>query len=144
MCSIYGLTKLKNVVDVRYQLFKRHYAPKDENDPLTKIKGANPSSMPPRLRVLINKIKRANYVARLWRRADRRSPVSSLPDGHSWELRDGAYHLNWFDGEQVPRSVSKLLDGEVLHPDDVDDDDEDDDRDIEDSVEYSSDDDNKL
>ncbi len=145
VCALYGLPKMTKVDDVRYQLFKRHYAPKDDNDPMAKIKGANPSSMPPCFKVLTNKMKRANYVAALWRRADRRSPVSYLPDGHGWELRDGAYHLNWFDGGQVPRSVSQLLDDEVLELDD-DEDDEDQGRDIDDhgDSDDSSDDDNTI
>ena len=68
VCTMYGKTKMKNVDEVRHAMFQQHYAPKNDKDPLQKIKGINPSSMPPCHQVLMNKIKRANYVAALWKR----------------------------------------------------------------------------
>ena len=41
----------------------------DDNLDLDKLKTLDPGSMPPCERVLISKIKRANFVARLWKQA---------------------------------------------------------------------------
>ena len=65
MCSL-GLSKgNKNVDNVRYIM----YAPKADHDPLDKIKELNQSIMPPCHKVPEYKIKRANFVAAIWKRA---------------------------------------------------------------------------
>ena len=73
--------------------------------------------------LLLNKVKGANCVAAMWKRADRRSPASYSPDGHGWNLRDGSYDLAGYDGEQVPRNLSQLLDSNIQAPDAADDED---------------------
>ena len=47
LCVMYGKANLNKVDDVRYAYFQQNYAPKRNDDPLEKIKGMNPSSMPP-------------------------------------------------------------------------------------------------
>ena len=85
---------MKNVDEVRHAMFQQHYAPKNDKDPLQKIKGINPSSMPPCHQVLMNKIKRANYVAALWKRATKQTPSTFSPNGNGWELKDDHIILN--------------------------------------------------
>ncbi len=55
VCALYGRPKMTKVDDVRYALFEQSYAPSDNTDPLQKIKGINPSSMPPCYKVLQKK-----------------------------------------------------------------------------------------
>jgi hypothetical protein len=43
--------------------------------PLTKIKEINCASLPPCTNTLASHIKRANYVARIWKRADLEDPT---------------------------------------------------------------------
>ena len=82
VCTMYGKTKMKNVDEVRHAMFQQHYAPKNDKDPLQKIKGINPSSMPPCHQVLMNKIKRANYGRELQNRHHRHSAQTEM-DGNS-------------------------------------------------------------
>jgi len=111
VCSLYGKHNLLSVDTARYVMFQHTYAPRQLGDPLEKIKGVNPSSMPPCRSVLIKKIKRANYVASLWKKAARQDPSSlcGQPCQHGWILVDGSYAIDWFDGDQMPRHISQIL-----------------------------------
>ena len=109
VCALYGKRHMSNVDDVRYAFFQQHYAPKTKDDPLQKIKGVNPSSMPPCRAVLVNKILRTNYVTSVWKNASLPNPCVVKPEGHGWVLIDGRYHIKWFDGEQVPQSICQVL-----------------------------------
>ena len=121
VCTMYGKTKMKNVDEVRHAMFQQHYAPKNDKDPLQKIKGINPSSMPPCHQVLMNKIKRANYVAALWKSATKQTPSTFSPNGNGWELKDGSYHIKWHDGDQLPHSICDMLQNDEEADDDDDD-----------------------
>ena len=109
VCALYGKSHMENVDDVRYAFFQQRYAPKKNDDPFEKIKGVNPSSMLPCNAVLVNKIKRSNYVAYVWTKATIVNPCSERPEGHGWILMDGHYHIKWFDCDQVPRSICQVL-----------------------------------
>ena len=109
VCALYGKPKMTNVDDVRYSMFQQFYAPKRHGDPLEKIKGINPSSMPPCHAVLINKIKRVNYVATIWKNAALPEPCVVQPEGNGWVRENGLYQIKWFDGDMVPQSICQVL-----------------------------------
>ena len=44
MCALYGRPRILNVNDVRYEMSQQHVGPKNVNDPIGKLKEANPSS----------------------------------------------------------------------------------------------------
>ena len=93
VCALYGYPKEVNVDNVRYLMFQQKYAPKADHDPLDKIKGLNPSVMPPCHAVLECKIKRANFVAVMWKRAASPSPITYRLEGNGWILKDGKYQI---------------------------------------------------
>ena len=66
--------------------------------------------MPPCQIVLLNKIRRANFVSYLWKRA--RLHVSSLlkAEAHGWQVKDSFYTINWYDGQQLPQYLADILD----------------------------------
>jgi len=121
VCELYGYQDQVNVDTVRHLIFQAKCAPKDDSDPLNKIKGLNPSAMPPCRQVLLNKVKRANFVAAMWKKARTRSPVTYSPIGNGWCLVTGKYHIQWYDGDHVPQSLSAVLDSDALDDDDNDD-----------------------
>ena len=47
VCNMYSKPKLTSVNKARQVLFNHYFAPKNESQPLYKIKGTNPSSLPP-------------------------------------------------------------------------------------------------
>jgi hypothetical protein len=116
VCILYGRKNLKKVDNARFAMFLQNYAPKKIEDPMAKIKGINPSSMPPCKAVLANKIKRANYVASVWKNAGLVQPCTLSPEESGWILDDGSYKIKWFDGDQLPKSLCEILNLERLQP----------------------------
>ena len=109
VCALYDMPKLSSVDDARFASFQHKYVHKKGTRPLEKIKGINPSSMPPCGTVLANKIQRINYVAHLWKRA--RLPVGCIlkAEDHGWKLNGSSYSMNWYDGEQPPQNVADII-----------------------------------
>lgn len=68
VCRLYGL-RTSDINEARYKIFLRICGGKKAN-PLSKLKKLNCASLPPCEKVLTNHLKRTNYVARLWKRAD--------------------------------------------------------------------------
>ena len=114
VCALYGYPDQTNVNTVRHVMFQEKYAPKEGDDPLNKIKGLNPSAMPPCQRSLLNKIKRANFVASMWKKACTSCPITYSPVENGWCLTGGKYQLNWYDGAQVPQNLSDVLEDHTL------------------------------
>ena len=109
-CCIYSMPKLSSVNDVRMAVFERKYAPsKTASQPLDKIKGTNPSDMPPCLSSIVNKVKRANFIAYMWKNASVSNPSDLDPIDHGWLLKDNQYVINWYDGEQLPQSIANII-----------------------------------
>ena len=107
---MYGKPQLEFTNDVRFAYFQQNYAPQRADDPLERIKGMNPSSMPPCQYVLLMKVLRSNYVSYLWRNAHLRDPTSNIkPDGQGWIIIENTYHVKWFDCDQVPQSICQVL-----------------------------------
>ena len=73
--------------------------------------------MPPCHKVLVEKIKRANYVAMVWKNAQRPLPVTVSPVNNGWALDKGSYIINWYDGDQLPQNLSQLLGNNLDDPD---------------------------
>jgi hypothetical protein len=90
---MYGKAHTDNVDDVRYASFQHHYAPKANNDPLEKVQGTDPSTMPPCKSVLMKKIIHTNYVSLLWKHASLPNPCIVRPDGFGWIVVDGNYQI---------------------------------------------------
>ena len=80
-CTLYGMRRHNDINEVRLALFPQKYAPKQPNQPLDKIKGINPSSMPPCKHVLYNKFCRTNYIPYMWKHAKRATLVHLMQRG---------------------------------------------------------------
>ena len=78
VCTLYIQRMLKDVNAARFVIFVQNYAPKRREEPLEKIKGINPSSMPPCRSVLQKKIQRANYVTAMWKNATLSEPTCNM------------------------------------------------------------------
>ena len=84
VCSMYGKPNLNKINDARYADFRDRYAPKDEEHPLAKIKGADASLLAPSKPVLHQKLLRTNLVAYVWKNADRTVPLEMDPAECGW------------------------------------------------------------
>ncbi|MCG7875152.1 MAG: hypothetical protein N0C90_02335 [Candidatus Thiodiazotropha endolucinida] len=110
VCHLYGKANHTKVDDARYAVFRDKYAPKDDEHPLAKIKGADASLLPPSKPVLHQKILRTNFVAYVWKNADKSVPQELNPTECGWISKDGRYRIKWFDGEQIPDNVGRVID----------------------------------
>ena len=125
VCALYGYPKDKDVDKVRNNMFRLKYAPQQEHDPLLKITGMNPSIiMPPCHNMLANKVKRANFVSAMWKKACTPQPVIVSPVDNGWILQDDTYIVKWYDGDQVPRALSNAIVHDTFGEEHVGDDDD--------------------
>ena len=109
VCNLYGKPNLKSVDDARYKLFSQHFAPKKNSKPLEKLKGSDSTNFPPCKIVLMEKIKRSNLVASIYKRANTCDPHLWKPKNNGWILEDGKYRIKWFAGNQVPDAVTHQI-----------------------------------
>ena len=81
-----------------------------KKDPLSDIRKNNCGSLPPCAKTLQNHLKRAHYVAKMWKRADQAHPTSRTnPANYGWKLTENCFQPDWFSGSSVPESVTAPL-----------------------------------
>ena len=122
VCAMYGVRNVTDVNEARYHLFRKLYAPTKPDQPLEKIKSSDPCCLPPCKTVLEQKLRRTNYVARIWRNARLAQPVEFGPDVHGWRVVNDKLQFVWFERPQNPPNVSF----DSLDEDDGDSEDDDD------------------
>ena len=100
---MYGVRNVEEVNEARLHVFRKLYAPSNSDQPLDKVKSSDPCCLPPCKAVLMQKLKRTNYVAFIWRNARLAQPVSFGPGDHGWEVHANN-HVEpiWFEGSQSP------------------------------------------
>ena len=113
VCAMYGKPKLTHVNEARYATFQLNYAPRNDKEPLQKIKGINASMLPPCQSALYEKVRRTNFVATVWKGASKPDQCSLSPMGNGWILVNGTYKMKWFEGDTVPQDVWRILDADT-------------------------------
>ena len=53
--------------------------------------------------------KRQHYISSIWKNAFHKEPTSLSPLEHGWKEQESSYVFKWFDGDQLPSSVSDLI-----------------------------------
>ena len=109
VCAMYGFKKLESVNNCRFQIFKKNFKPKNESEPMEKIKGINACMLPPCFRTLKQTVSRANYIASMIKGAHNPNPTPLNPSGKGFILEDDKNRINWFEGNAVPDAVWKVL-----------------------------------
>jgi len=105
VCSLYGF-KTPNITEARYKAFMRMRGGKGK-ELLARLKKINCASLPPCTKTLLNHIKRAQYVARMWKRADETNPTGEAsPTDYAWKLNQNCFEPDWFPGSSVPESLT--------------------------------------
>ena len=105
VCVLYGF-KTSDINEARYKAFMR-MGGGDENEPLARIMKINCASLPPCAKTLGNHMKRAHYVARIWKRADQTDPTGGAsPTDYGWKLSQNCFEPDWYPGSSVPESLT--------------------------------------
>ena len=106
VCAMCGKPGSSSLSDVRYSLFMKKTTPKCQSKALSKVKGIDPTMLPPSKPALLQKIKRTNAVAWLWKRAVCRKPGDGFdPREHGWYMESDRYHIHWYDGPTLPENM---------------------------------------
>ena len=128
VCHMYGYKKQTSIHQVLALVFEAKCKPKQKGQPLDCIKNIDPKTFPPCRRVLLEQIKRAWYIIRLYKTATTAYPAQQLAEiDYGWKLSDDHEFLDikWFEGEQVPAAVENIVeleesDEEVINDSDSD------------------------
>ena len=76
---------------------------------MEKIKSTDPSQLPPCKAVLVEKVRRANYISLIWKSSTVKDIDVGDPVENGWSLENNTYVINWFDGRQVPEDVTNCI-----------------------------------
>ena len=64
------------------------------------------NALPPCHSVLLQKMKRTNFVAKAWMSSVSSHPLEMDATDHGWKMTDdGSYKICWFDGDASPKSL---------------------------------------
>ena len=78
VCSMYGQKKLSSIAEARLEMFLKQYKPKIGKNPISCAKMMDGSSLPPCSPVILQKLRRTNYVCSVWLNAHEASPPKIL------------------------------------------------------------------
>lgn len=101
MCALYGFDTTE-VNEARYKVFM-HVTGGKQTEPLAGIKKINCASLPPCSKTLPSRIKRSNFVAKMWNGADQVDPTDGeSPLNYVWMNTYDGFQPDWFSGSPVP------------------------------------------
>ena len=127
--TINGLIKVENVpelyrdyleADTRVTFEKKSKLKPNEN-PLDRIKSVDPTTSPPNYNTLYEQIKRAWYIASIYKTtSDPHPSFDNDPVDYGYQLSNNrlSLEMKWFHGDQVPTSLKEIIDGNEISDDD--------------------------
>lgn len=110
VCRLYGFKAINDVDATRVATFTKNYQINDKNDVLKWKKRIDGAIFPPCKSELRQHLLRTSYIAHLWSHAHLQDPSQLSPTDWGWEEKDDKYIFKWFEGDQVPLSVTSITD----------------------------------
>lgn len=95
VCKLYGSPSSTRVNDARFTMFCS--------------KAGNEQAIPPTKQALLQHVKRANYQAAIWKRADKAMMEAPAPVGHGWVMEQDELSVLWTTADMAPPDVLKLV-----------------------------------
>ena len=83
VCAMYGKKWFQSIYELRPELFLKKCKP-NNGSLLEKERKLDSTTLPPRLRVLLKKLKRSSYIARLWKNCSNVNPQDQDPLVGEW------------------------------------------------------------
>ena len=108
VCQMYGKNRYSSVDEARLDMFMKNYQPKENENIISSVKKMDGSSLPPCRRVVLQKLKRTNFICSIWLSAFSPHPPGFDPENCGWLMQDGAYKIQWFEGHISPMSVEDI------------------------------------
>ena len=95
---MYG-SKLSDINSLRYKKFIERFNAKP-GEALTSYNGVG----------LKMRVRRANYQALIWKKADQATPSIPRPDGHGWNTNvEGELEICWTNGNLMPQELADII-----------------------------------
>jgi len=77
-----------------------------QENPLKNIRKVDCALLPPCSKTLSNKLRRAQYISRVWGRADSINPNRALdPEEYGWKKTTTKYVPIWYNGSPLPDDI---------------------------------------
>lgn len=93
--EMYGLKNCTNIDEARYSLFCRLTSPKKQRKLLDDIKHLDAAMLPPCKTVLDLKVKRCEYITKIWKHAGQCNPIGNLkPEDYGWVVSEAILFPN--------------------------------------------------
>ena len=102
VCLMYGMKNRLSVNEARTDMFYKKFKPKRNETLLSVSHKFDGSSLPPCKKVLVQKMKRCNFVTQLWKSSFQPCELDAPPVEHGWRLEEDQYTIHWYDGECRP------------------------------------------
>ena len=117
VCKMYGVGYLKSVDDARLEIFHHKCKPSCTKEQLSIAKKMDACYLPPCSKVIHQKLKRTQYVARLWKSAVVSEPFCpESAEKMGWKLQNDRYERNWFEGDARPKLADVIsADEDIEH-----------------------------
>lgn len=101
--------KSANLNEARYEKFFATYKTSGTEVFKKKKISYDSSNLPPCQRELQQQLLRSVYITNIWRNSHLKVPTVLKPEDNGWNLIDGSYVFNWFEGNTVPSSIYEIL-----------------------------------
>lgn len=104
--EMYGLKNCTNIDEARYSLFCRLTSPKKQRKLLDDIKHLDAAMLPPCKTVLDLKVKRCEYITKIWKHAGQCNPIGNLkPEDYGWVVSEGHLVPQWNSQSYIPDAL---------------------------------------
>lgn len=101
--------KSANSNETWYEKFFNTYKTSNSKVFMKKLISYDSSNLPPCHRELQQQLLRSVYIANVWQNSHLKEPTVLKPENHGWNLVDGEYAFNWFEGDTLPSSIYEIL-----------------------------------
>lgn len=109
VCKVYGAKGITDVNIARVATFSKAYGNDGKNVGVLNLKNKIDGSMfPPCKSELVQHCLRTAYIAHLWSHAHLPTPTELSPTDYGWEENDNLYIFKWFEGDQLPPSITNI------------------------------------
>ena len=122
VCKLYGTPNIINIDRVRLECFIKTYGCITDKNPLLVKKIFNDQNFPPCKSVLLQKIRRTNQIAAIWRNTTKINANFYDPLNNGWIIKENKFDILWFDGPQTPAQLRDILLQSTASGDESDDD----------------------
>ncbi|XP_045500940.1 uncharacterized protein LOC123698374 [Colias croceus] len=107
---MYGLKKLADVNEARFDIFNKTYKVHDTSKPFSlDVRNYDACNLPPCQSELYQHCLRTRYIANLWRNAHKSDITDLAPTYHGWNENNNKLEFTWFIGNQLPDAYENVV-----------------------------------